>query len=40
MVNYSFQGSKAKTEYTVQNKDGTPGPTKDFTWDIKQNKKV
>ena len=40
IVNYSFQSAKVKTEYSMQNKDGSKGATSEFGWDIKKNTKT
>jgi type VI secretion system secreted protein Hcp len=40
IVNYSFQASKVKSEYSVQTAKGGKGATSEFGWDIKQNKKM
>jgi type VI secretion system secreted protein Hcp len=39
-IDYSFQAAKVKSEYFMQNKDGTKGAGSDFTYDIKGAQKV
>jgi len=40
VVGYSFQASKAKSEYSVQTEKGGKGATSTFGWNIKENKKM